>query len=246
MKKEKNKIEIWPDVFATRDYALHLPKKNVVIISDLHLGVEGVLRSEGVSLPQYQKKIILERLKKILKKYKPETLIVNGDFKHNFGKNLWQEWREVNEITDFLREQTEIILLRGNHDNFLKTIAVKNDIPFKQKYQIENIVILHGHKEKNIEKDKRKIIAHEHPFIKIRDKVGATLSSPCFLASENTVVMPAFSPVASGTNMITSEKKELLSPFLKKIMIEKFEVYAITDVGLLDFSSIGKLRKVVL
>ncbi|MEF8849009.1 MAG: metallophosphoesterase [Candidatus Thermoplasmatota archaeon] len=227
----------------TDDYCLYLSSKKTVVISDLHLGLEGVLRSEGLSIPQYQKKVIVEKIKKIVEKYKPKKILVNGDFKHEFGKNLSQEWREISEILDFLSDKVkEIILIRGNHDNFLQTIAVHSNVPFKKYYKFEDSLFIHGHKRRKKEY-KRLIIGHEHPFIKIRDKVGATLSLPCYLYSEELIVLPAFSPLASGTDMTAVERKDLLSPVLKDYDISRLKVVAIGNIGLLDFSKLGKLRK---
>ena len=217
-----------------------------MVISDLHLGIEGALRSEGVSLPRYQKKIIIKNINKILERYNPEKLVINGDFKHEFGRNLRQEWREISDTLGMLSKKTNVILIRGNHDNFLKTISSKFNIPVNSSYLIDDILITHGHMEvkENFE-FKKQIIAHEHPFIRLRDRIGAKLSLPCYLVSEDLAVTPAFSPLASGTDVIASEKNEYLSPVLKKYDIKKMRVWAITEAGLLDFSTIENLQKMV-
>lgn len=76
------------------------------------------------------------------------------------------------------------------------------------------------------------------------DKVGAKLSLPCYLISDNILVMPSFSPLASGTDIISSEKEDFLSPYLKKTNLDNFQVLAISDIGLLDFSTVGDLREI--
>ena len=78
---------------------------DIAIVADLHIGYEGVLRREGTMIPKYQKEILKKRLDNIIEKYQPSLLIINGDFKHEFGKNLWQEWNEVTEILDFLTKK---------------------------------------------------------------------------------------------------------------------------------------------
>jgi len=69
-------------------YAAFLPEHQIAIVSDLHIGYEGVLQREGVMIPKYQKKILMERIEKIIERFKPRLLIINGDFKHEFGKNV--------------------------------------------------------------------------------------------------------------------------------------------------------------
>ncbi len=212
---------------------------DIAIVADLHIGYEGVLRREGAMIPKYQKEILKKRLNNIIEKYEPSLLIINGDFKHEFGKNLWQEWYEVTEILDFLTKKTKVLLIRGNHDNFLKTIAKKFDVPLLDEFEYNKIKIAHGHKEVEGEKV---IIGHEHPSLHLRDKVGAFVKLPCFLYSEKLIVLPALSPLATGTDV--SSPEQYLSPLLKKIADDEMEVYAISD-ELLYFSSLEKLKKVL-
>ncbi|NIA10168.1 MAG: phosphoesterase [Nitrospiraceae bacterium] len=236
----KSEVEIWDGIFATNDYCLNIPEERSVIIADLHLGYEGVLCMEGVAMPRYQGKVIMERLDNIMKRYGPEKVIVNGDFKHNFGRNLEQEWREVSNMLKFLCRESEVVLIRGNHDNFLKTIASKFGVPIMDEYEVAGATISHGHRR--IE-GKRIIIAHEHPSIKLRDEVGATISLPCYLFSDEIIVMPAFSPLASGTDVSSADAGDYLSPVLRGCDMDKFKVLAISEVGLLDFSTVGDIRR---
>ncbi|HEC77064.1 MAG TPA: metallophosphoesterase [Thermoplasmatales archaeon] len=223
-------------------HSVYIPKNKIAVVADLHIGYEGMLQREGVMIPKYQKKILKERLKKIIDFYEPSKLIINGDLKHEFGKNLRQEWREVTEILNFIKEKTDVLLIRGNHDNYLKTIASKMGIDFVEEFEMENIKISHGHKNVDFE-GKKLIMAHEHPSLVIRDKVGAFIKLPCFMVSEKIVVMPALSPLASGTDI--SSDVSCLSPILKKENLDDFRIYAINENELLYFSNIRKLKKVI-
>lgn len=214
---------------------------NVAIVADLHIGYEGVLQREGAMIPKYQKEILKKRLNDIIETYEPKTIIINGDFKHEFGKNLRQEWNEATEILQFLNEMVEVLLIRGNHDNFLRTIAGKLGIPIYNEYEIKGIKIVHGHKETEA---KRIIMAHEHPSLHLRDKVGAIVKLPCFLASKKIIVIPALSPLATGIDVSSAEPADYLSPILQRENVDEYEVYAISD-ELLYFSKIGKLKKVI-
>ncbi|MCD6171909.1 MAG: metallophosphoesterase [Thermoplasmata archaeon] len=221
-------------------YAAYLPKHDIAVISDLHIGYEGVLQSQGVMMPKYQKKILIKRIEKIIEKFNPNLLIINGDFKHEFGKNLRQEWNETKEILKFIAERTNAILIRGNHDNFLKTIASKMNVKLLDFYEIGDIKIFHGHKDME---GKRKIIGHEHPSIGLRDKIGAIIKLPCFMVNKNIVVLPALSPLATGVDVSSADRNDYLSPVLRKENIDEFEIYAIAD-ELLYFSTIKKLKSI--
>ncbi|MFQ5885542.1 MAG: metallophosphoesterase, partial [Thermoplasmata archaeon] len=121
-------LEVRPNIVVDRDYALYLKESKTAVIADLHLGYEGALHEEGVSIPRFQKGIMMDRIERIVERYRPRKLIINGDFKHEFSKNLSQEWDDVNDVLDFLVGEVDIELTRGNHDNFLLTILAKKDL----------------------------------------------------------------------------------------------------------------------
>jgi len=61
-----DRIEVAKGVEITRDFALFLRDERALVISDLHLGFEGALAEQGVSIPRFQRRVILERLGKML------------------------------------------------------------------------------------------------------------------------------------------------------------------------------------
>src|SRR5207249_3935212 len=83
------------------------------------LAFEGALAEQGVSIPRFQRRVVLERLGKMLDRGKAEKVIIAGDFKHEFSKNLVDEWVEVKQVLRFLKDRVTPILVRGNHDNYL-------------------------------------------------------------------------------------------------------------------------------
>ncbi|MFO8132464.1 MAG: metallophosphoesterase [Thermoplasmatota archaeon] len=234
--------EIWPGVHATEDHCIWMPDHDTVVIADLHLGYEGVLRMDGVAMPRYQDRVIHRRLQRILERYDPRQVVINGDFKHNFSRNLRQEWREVGEMLSFLSGQRDVHLVRGNHDNFLKTIAVRQDVPLTWQYEVGDVTVTHGHRTIDVPPGGRLLLAHEHPFIKLRDEVGATLSMPCYLHTDAIAVMPAFSPIVAGTDVSDAAPHDYLSPLLHEVDVDRFNVTAVSDVGLLDFATIRDLK----
>ena len=56
-----------------------------LIISDLHIGYEQALNREGIMVPRFQYKKILERLNEIIKSFDIGRIVVNGDIKHESG-----------------------------------------------------------------------------------------------------------------------------------------------------------------
>ncbi len=240
-----HKIDLGNGLKIFDDYYLLIEKSKVMVIADLHMGYEGVMQNQGIFFPRYQKRIILQRLDKIIKQQKPKEIIINGDLKHEFGKNLRQEWKEIEEILQFLTSKVEVSVVRGNHDNFLKTILSRYDIELKMCFERDGMILVHGHKEIEVEKCESLIIGHEHPSLKLRDDVGAVINLPCFLfhPERNIVVLPAFSPLAMGTDVLQANNEDFLSPILRKIGCDDFKAYAISESVIMDFKRIRDIKK---
>jgi len=219
------------------DLALWLRKEKTLILSDLHLGYEEYLHQKGVFLPKFQFAEIITHLKNILQKVKPETIIINGDLKHEFGRVLKQEWKEVLQLIDFLLQNCQkLILIKGNHDLILGPIASKKNVEIVNEHQINNILIIHG--DKLIQKTSARtiIIGHEHPAISFREK-GKAEKFKCFLVgkwkNKQLIVLPSFNPLVEGTDII---KEQLLSPFLNNI--SNFKVIVVGKEEVFDFGKV--------
>ena len=143
-----------------------------LIIADIHIGFEEALNKQGIMIPRFQFDDVVKRIGRILRQAKPETVVVNGDIKHEFGRISDQEWRETLKIIDLLLEKSKkVVLIRGNHDTILGPIAKKRNIEVLDRLEIDDgrILIVHGHKEVELPKGtKTIIIAHEHPAVSLR------------------------------------------------------------------------------
>ncbi len=216
-----------------------------LIISDLHLGYEQSLNAEGIMVPKFQYPLIVNRINEIKKKCSCNKIIVNGDLKHEFGQISRQEWNETQEFLDYLKSNfEEIILIKGNHDNFTKFIARKMDLPVYENYCLDNSLITHGDKiptklnDYNVENI---VIGHEHPCIGLRS--GERVEKiKCYLTGKykdtNLIVMPSFNFVTEGSDIL---QEKPLSPYLKKLKMEELEVYAIENFEVFPF---GKLKNI--
>lgn len=234
-----DQLEVRPNVVIDRDHALYLKESETVVIADLHLGYEGALHEEGVSIPRFQKGIMMDRMERIVERYEPKRLIINGDFKHEFSKNLSQEWDDANDVLNYLTGEVDVELIRGNHDNYLLTILAKKDLGMLETTESQGMTIAHGHKD--IIWEGTLIIGHEHPSLLLRDEIGASIKRPCFLISGRTIVLPAFSPLATGTNVASMH---FISPPLACLDAHKTRVIAIDEeLGLMDFQTLADLQQ---
>ena len=108
--------------------ALFLEDINSIAIADLHIGLELALMDEGTFLPIDQYSDIKAKILKWVDIWNPERIIINGDFKHEFGRVSRQEWTEILDLWDTLKTKSiELEVVRGNHDNYLITVLKKRN-----------------------------------------------------------------------------------------------------------------------
>jgi metallophosphoesterase superfamily enzyme len=94
------------------DRCVFWEEQKTLIVSDLHFGKTGHFRKSGIAVPQAVYKEDIQRLVNLLQFFKPQQMIVVGDFFHSHANkelDLFLKWR-----ADF--ESLHIILVKGNHD----------------------------------------------------------------------------------------------------------------------------------
>jgi len=216
-----------------------LYKNEILIIGDLQLGYEDQLRNNGVMVPKFQYKDIIDRLRGIFSKYKIKKIILNGDIKHEFGKINPQEWDEVLGLFDFLEKNvSEIIVIKGNHDVILESILARKDMELFDRYDDDYLTVVHG--DKLIDNlNKVVVIAHEHPAISFSEKPSEKFK--CFLVGKfkksKLIVMPSFTEITVGSDV---SRNKFLGPYLDDI--NKFECILIDDKS--NARNFGKLSNV--
>src|SRR3989338_3815669 len=216
------------------DLALYIKKHKALIISDLHIGYENYLTEQGVFVPKFQYKDVIRSLENILRKVKPEIVIINGDLKHEFGRISRQEWNDVVKIIEFIEKFCKkIIIIKGNHDVILGPIAKKKSIELIDYYLIDDVLII---------KSRTIIIGHDHPAVLLKDK-AKTEKFKCFLKGrykkQTLIVQPSFNPLIEGSDVL---KEKLLSHYLDQD-ISNFELF-IFDSKKRESLYFGKLRNI--
>lgn len=230
--------------------ALWLKEEKTLIVNDLHLGYEEALQRKGVLLPKFQLQEIISLFQRIFQKVKPRKVIINGDLKHEFGKILLQEWKEVRQLLDFLRQHSkEIIIIRGNHDLAIRSFAEKKEdergeeekkVKIVTEYRSGDTLIIHGYELVETTTAQRIIIGHEHPAITLRAG-GKWEKYKCFLKGrwneKEIIAVPSFNPLTEGTDIL---KEETLSPFIKDL--DSFEVFIINAGEIFPFGKVKEIR----
>ena len=202
MKKSSFKF-YWEDTLLEMlpSRALFLPETKELLICDVHLGKAEYFQKNGIPLTNNSDENNFSRIKKIVKKYSPEKLIILGDLFHSkfsIDKTLQ---KKVEDLPELLKTNVELVL--GNHDEGcnIKNIKILNNIKTK------NIVF--SHEPVNLADNKTlNICGHYHPKLYLKNERDK-LSFRCFALDndKNTLFLPAFGDLTGGYPCKKSFKK---------------------------------------
>ena len=233
--------------------ALLIESKRLLVIADLHIGIESELRGNGLSVTSQISKMV-DRLTKICKEHNPKEIVLLGDVKHNIPSSTISEKKYVTKFLDSIKEFGLIHIIPGNHDGNIQDF-ISDGIILHQSdgLKIRNIGFVHGHKwpSKDILQTKHIIMAHTHPTIRLTDRLKHMNFEPCWIkakflkdkleekypesANPEVLIMPAFNPLCGG---IAVNKDGITGPLGKLINIYNSQIY------LLDGTYLGKVKNI--
>jgi len=240
--------------------SVQLDSERVLIVADLHLGVEGELSTRGVSLPS-QVPNVKRRLEELIRKEKPDRLVLLGDVKHNVPASTWQEWTELPSLFRELSKLTEVEIVKGNHDGDIEGMVVPGVTVHGARGIVlggkKRVGLMHGHTwpAPSLWKTELLICAHNHPAVEFR--LGGRIIEPVWLRCQIDVsklptkqrklvrkapkllVMPAFGELVGGFPVNRSIPEGLLGPLFRSgaVRLSEAEVY------LLDGAYLGRVRQ---
>jgi putative SbcD/Mre11-related phosphoesterase len=227
--------EILDGVHVTNERCLILDDGPTAVIGDLHLGYESALEDEGMYIPRMNNNSIRDSLNRILCRYEPRRVVLLGDIKHDFRRAPYECRDEVGTILDMLRDAAEVVIVKGNHDNFIENIISGMGMTAWNNVDIAGFRMEHGHEDSG---RRPVIIAHEHPSVRFGGPVGGGVKVQCFvhMKRDGIIVIPPFSPFSSGNDIAGTE---FMSPACRSADTGGADIYGISDLGILKM---GKLR----
>ncbi|HWQ65953.1 MAG TPA: metallophosphoesterase [Methanospirillum sp.] len=156
----------------------------LLVIADIHMGIESDLRLHGIHL-QSRGQERISRVVHLVKDTAPDMIILLGDVKHRVPGTSWQEFRELPELFSSLRKLTSLRISPGNHDPGIEDFLQEEELLKKEGDVIDEIGFMHGHTKPHPSLAGRLIIAgHHHPVISLPDEVGIALRAPCYVLAE--------------------------------------------------------------
>nr|KXH74749.1 MAG: hypothetical protein AM325_12310 [Candidatus Thorarchaeota archaeon SMTZ1-45] len=164
-------------IFDDRGMIVKYDDSSVLLISDIHLGLEEELaESRGVRFP-HQHPAMLKRLERLLKKHEISHLMIIGDVKHTILTDSHYNWEIIPEFMKTLTEFVETTVIPGNHDGDLTALLPRNVNIVDVRGMLtgpenEQVGLLHGHSwpSADILDAKMIVVGHNHPTIRrVRD-----------------------------------------------------------------------------
>lgn len=170
----------WPRALPVFNQPLLLVEghESVLVVSDLHLGLEYELLRGGISIPSQTGKI-LQKLKESLAEIEPDRILLLGDVKHNVPMTSWQERKEVPAFLKALAGEVKVDIVPGNHDVSLADLApLGTRVHPSSGLLLDGIGYFHGHTwpDKALLGAELLVAGHIHPAVRLRDPLKHGLS----------------------------------------------------------------------
>ena len=157
-------------------------EEKVLIVTDLHLGMEYELAQQGISIP-YQTDRILAELRGLIEQNQPDRLLFLGDVKHGVPHTSFQERQEIPYFFNTLLKQVpRIDVTRGNHDAGIEAYLPEEVTLHTSKGILigdnPRIAAFHGHAwpHPSVLSSDIILMGHNHPSILLPTHLGLKIS----------------------------------------------------------------------
>ena len=174
--------------------ALYHRTERWLAVADVHFGYELSQRAAGALFPMWGMASIEARLTALLEEYRPERLLIAGDFVHDRAAR--EPARQLVERLRAAGGGCEVVLIAGNHDR-----RAFGSHEMQPVWRTERFHFHHGDgpgPDTAEAAGRTVIIGHHHPAGTVYDGAGLALKLPAFVQGAERWVLPAFSPWAAG------------------------------------------------
>ncbi len=191
--------------------AMYWKERQILLISDVHLGKVSHFRKSGAAVPRgaIQKNFTL--LSRALEFFNPSEVYFLGDLFHSYLNQEWQLFE------NWLKQHPQkFTLVSGNHDiisplKFEKiSVTVVSEI-------VEGPFLFTHHPEERT--GLFNFSGHLHPAIRMKGKGRQSLRLPCFYRNDNQMILPAFGEF-TGTHVLSPRKDERIYAIAQDTIID--------------------------
>lgn len=209
--------------------------KKFIVAADLHIGSETYgVKNEVNFNPEILSQNINDRLLRLVKSSNADGIILLGDLKSNISGITRLERHSISMVLSSLSRNTEVYLVPGNHDSFIKYIASDTvNLISPSGMVVGDTLFIHGHTMPSTLRSSvsRIIMGHVHPvFLKPNNIVSGqriwvylkVSKQAVFPASDGLlqiVIMPSF---YIGTPPIhRHNQRRVVSPIVDRIVKDR-------------------------
>jgi len=228
---------------------------DLLVIADLHIGLEEELREKGIHIPS-RAQVMADRIEDIAERHGAKRLVLLGDVKHLVPKMASRERRDVYLFFRGLAERfEEIRIAQGNHDGMLKNIAPRS-VRFHSPhgFRLDDVGFCHGHAwpYKKVMEARTLVMGHNHPAVAFKDALGARQILPCWIRApflrrhrryaklpREAIVVPTFNELCGGMP-VNDVRARFLGPLFHDGLVRVEEA----SIHLLDGTDLGRLRDI--
>ncbi|MGA2933533.1 MAG: metallophosphoesterase [Methanomicrobiales archaeon] len=228
----------------------------VLVIADLHIGIESDLDVHGVHIPS-QTGGRLDRVLACIDEGKPDLVILLGDVKHSVPLTTRQEYHEIPDLLEAIRSRVSLKVVPGNHDGGLERFLEEGELLPMRGALLDGVGYLHGHTYPDPSLiGHLLVIGHHHPMVTLRDEVGCALRDRAYLlttvdegclglagaaggaGTTRVLVMPAFNEFTGFD--LTRMKESNLGPLSRCMDFGNAEVFLTDGTYLGLLGSLGE------
>lgn len=198
------------DLLALPSGALVWPDRDLLCVSDLHLGKsERMARRGGPILPPYEARETLARLADDIAAHAPRTIICLGDSFDDLDAMRALDFEARAQIATLMAGR-RWIWIEGNHDAGPVDLGGSHLGQFTEGPLIFRHIAAGG--------GPGEISGHYHPKARLSLR-GRTLSRRCFLIDATRLILPAYGTYTGGLYSDTPVLCDLMSPEARAILL---------------------------
>jgi uncharacterized protein len=232
--------------------ALYLPKERLIVLADLHIGIENELKQYGVHVSS-QTENMKKRVLDICENYKISDFMILGDVKHTIPSIPFHEKKELYQFLTDIQQYGIVHIIPGNHDGgIVKLVPDKVQVHTSAGIIKDDIGFIHGHRwpHEDVMNSSFIIMGHTHPTVMLKDRLGFKTFEPCWLKcpankdmllqrypsgnrSVLFLILPAFNRLCGG---LAVNEDGIIGPIASLMHLSHSEIY------LLEGTNLGEVR----
>ena len=164
--------------------AIYWVEKETLMLADVHLGKVAHFRKNGIAVSREAEGSFYKKITLLSNEFELKRIIFLGDLFHSFQNNEWHLFSSWVK-----QQQNELILIEGNHDVIPASKFEQLGITITSNFSEETFYFCHF----PTKKEKYFVFCgHVHPGVKLKGAGLQQLKMPCFLQSQNQLILPAF------------------------------------------------------